>query len=225
MILPYTPTAVVFDMDGLLFDTEALYQRAILAAARDGGYDISPVIHLMIGRPWHQSELLLAEHYGPSFPVTNFMNSMVSHFDVMAVTDLTVKPGVKELLDTLDELQMPRAIATSSAHSTVQRHLTSHGIVGRFHKIVAHGDYISSKPAPDPFLKAAQELNVSPHLCLALEDSYNGVRSAAAAGMMTIMVPDLHNPTSEIESLCVSIAPDLHQVRHLILESIEQTKR
>jgi beta-phosphoglucomutase-like phosphatase (HAD superfamily) len=93
-----------------------------------------------------------------------------------------------------------------------------HNLVGRFHQIVAHGDYAASKPAPDPFLKAAERLAVDPRLCLALEDSHNGVRSASAAGMMTIMVPDLQEPTEEILKLCVGAASNLHEVRRLIID-------
>lgn len=220
MILPRTPKAVIFDMDGLLFDTEALYQRAIMMTAEAAGHDITPVIHLMVGRPWAKSKTLLLEHYGASFPADEFMTDMVKHFNVIAATDLTVKPGAIELLNTLDELQIPRAIATSSAHNTVQHHLEAHNMAGCFHHIVAHGDYIASKPAPDPFLKAAKLLGLEPSLCLALEDSYNGVRSAASAGMMTIMVPDLHEPTAEMQSLCVLIATDLHEVCTQILSDV-----
>ena len=122
-----------------------------------------------------------------------------------------------ELLDTLDDLRLPRAIATSSPPETVQRHLTAHNLVGRFHEIVGHGDYECGKPAPDPFLKAAERLGVEPGLCLALEASHNGVRSACSAGMMTVMVPDLLRPTDEIRELCTFVARDLHEVRNQIL--------
>jgi HAD superfamily hydrolase (TIGR01509 family) len=110
------------------------------------------------------------------------------HFDLLAAIRLSLKPGAIELLDTLDDLWLPRAIATSSAHQTVERHLIAHNLVGRFHQIVGHGDYASGKPAPDSFLKAAERMGVEPRLCLALEDSHNGVRSASAAGMMTVQV-------------------------------------
>jgi HAD superfamily hydrolase (TIGR01509 family) len=113
-----------------------------------------------------------------------------------------LKPGALELLDTLDRLLLPRAIATSSSRRTVERHLTAHNLMGRFEEIVGHGDYDRGKPAPDPFLKAAEWLGVEPRLCLALEDSHNGVRSATSAGMMTIMVPDLLEPPDEIRGLC-----------------------
>jgi HAD superfamily hydrolase (TIGR01509 family) len=222
MIFPRKPMAVVFDMDGLLFDTESLYRKAFLAAAEEGGHDISQIIDLLVGRPWLKSRELLIERYGNSFPVDDFMTAMVRLFNAMAETDLMVMPGAVELLDTLEELKLPAAIATSSAHHTVERHLSAHNMVGRFQKIVANGDYVASKPAPDPFLKAAEQLAVAPQSCLALEDSHNGVRSAAAAGMMTIMVPDLHQPTNEIQKLCVFVANDLHEVRRVILCEAER---
>jgi len=221
MKLPRTPIAIIFDMDGLLFDTESLYQQAILAAAVEGGHDVTSAIGLMIGRPWTQSRTLLVDHYGTDFPVDEFMAAMARHFDLMAATSLTLKPGAIELLDTLDDLRLPRAIATSSAHHTVQRHLAAHDLAERFHQIVAHGDYVASKPAPDPFLKAAERLGVEPWSCLALEDSHNGVRSAASAGMMTVMVPDLLEPTDEIRLLCAFVARDLHEVRLLILSETD----
>ena len=82
--------------------------------------------------------------------------------------------------------------------------------------MAARGDYENGKPSPDPFLTAARRLGVAPHDCLALEDSHNGVRAAAAAGMMTIMVPDLLDATEEMHSLCIRIARDLHEVEALI---------
>ena len=215
--LPCVPAAVVFDMDGLLFDTEALYQRAIAAAAVDLGYDLTAATQRMIGRPVNQSRQLLRNLYGSNFPVNDFFESMFRHFDRLAMTDLALKPGVVELLDALDDRQIPRAIATSSAHHRVAEHLVAHNLNGRFHAIVGHGDYAASKPAPDPFLLAASRLGVQPRLCLALEDSHNGVRSAHAAGMMTVMVPDLLPPTDEIRALCICVVQDLHAVRRIIL--------
>ena len=156
---------------------------------------------------------------GAPLAVDEFVAAWVRHFDVLTSTRLSLKPGAIELLDTLDDLRLPRAIATSSSHQTVQHHLTAHDLAGRFHEIVGHGDYASGKPAPDPFLKAAERLGVEPRLCLALEDSHNGVRSASSAGMMTVMVPDLLEPTDEIRALCTFVARDLHEVRSLILGS------
>jgi HAD superfamily hydrolase (TIGR01509 family) len=210
------PAAVVFDMDGLLFDTEALYQEASLVAAAEAGHDAtSGIFSRTIGLPWPQ-----LDHFGDNFPADEFITAWVRQFDLMASTRLSLKPGAIELLNALDDLRLPRAIATSSARHTVEHHLTAHNLAGRFHEIVGHGEYASGKPAPDPFLKAAERLGVEPRLCMALEDSHNGVRSAYSAGMMTVMVPDLLEPTDEIRTLCTSVARDLHEVLSLILASV-----
>jgi beta-phosphoglucomutase-like phosphatase (HAD superfamily) len=223
MKLPRTPAAVVFDMDGLLFDTEVLSQEAIQLAAAEGGHEVAiDVFNRTVGLSWAQSRALLLSHFGEAFPVDQFQEAWVRHFWMIAETRLALKLGALELLDTLDQFRLPRAIATSSSRRTVERHLTAHNLMGRFAEIVGHGDYEKGKPAPDPFLKAAERLGVEPHLCLALEDSHNGVRSASSAGMMTIMVPDLLEPTDEIRGLCTFVARDLHGVRRAVLAAIER---
>jgi len=100
----------------------------------------------------------------------------------------------------------------------VEHQLGPNGILPRFNTVVAAGDYARGKPAPDPFLTAAERMGVAPEFCLALEDSHNGVRAAHAAGMMTIMVPDLLEATDEMRERCITIAASLHEVR-LMLEA------
>jgi HAD superfamily hydrolase (TIGR01509 family) len=218
--LPSKPAAVIFDMDGLLFDSETLYQEAVLLAATEHGREVAADFFARtVGLPSAQSRALLLSQFGDGFAVDEFQAAWVRHFWVIAETRLALKPGAIELLDLLDRLRLPRAIATSSSRTTVERHLSAHGLLDRFDAIVAHGDYDTGKPAPDPFLRAAERLGADPARCLALEDSHNGVRAAAAAGMMTIMVPDLLEATDEMRTLCILIAHDLHEVAELIAAS------
>lgn len=218
MSLPRAPQAVIFDMDGLLLDSETLYHAAVVAAAGAIGHDFpKPLFLQMLGMPWADNQHQLIGHFGDDFPMDHFRADASRRFREMAAIEVALKAGVVEILDRLDELALPRAIATSSAHEDVQHHLGAHGLLDRFHTVVASGDYPRSKPNPDPYLVAAERLGVAPHLCLALEDSHNGVRAAAAAGMMTIMVPDMLEATDEMHDLCVRIARDLHEVRGLLV--------
>lgn len=218
MRLPHRPRAVIFDMDGLLFDTEALWQEALLAAAAEAGREVpGEVYDRSIGVRRSQCGDLFRSHFGADFRFDDFHSDWRRHFWLIAESRPALKPGVPELLELLDERRLPRAIATSSSRATVERHLTSHGLADRFDQVVCRGDYEAGKPAPDPFLKAAERLGVEPASCLALEDSHIGVRSASAAGMMTVMVPDLLEATQDICALCVGVARDLHDVCSLVL--------
>jgi HAD superfamily hydrolase (TIGR01509 family) len=216
MKLPRKVQAVVFDMDGLLFNTEVLYRDAIMAAAADGGHDLPLAFYLStIGNSGEASRLAFRERFGHGFDIDGLWAAASKFYEVTR-SQLCLKAGVVELLDFLDGKGLPSAISTSSRHEDVQHNLAAQGLLDRFQAIVARGDYQQGKPNPDPFLKAAERLGVAPESCLALEDSHNGVRSASRAGMMTIMVPDLLPPTAEMEGLCVHIIDDLHAVRALI---------
>jgi beta-phosphoglucomutase-like phosphatase (HAD superfamily) len=221
MMLPHSPRAVIFDMDGLLVDTEALWQKALLAAAAEAGHEIpSAVYDGSIGLRRSQCGPLFRAHFGEDFAFETFHGDWRRHFWRVAEGRQALKPGAAELVDLLEGLGLPRAIATSSSRTTVERHLTANRLAGRFHQVVSRDDCEQGKPAPDPYLRAAERLGVAPGLCLALEDSHVGVRSASAAGAMTVMVPDLLQPTEEIGALCVLVARDLHQVRDLVLASL-----
>jgi HAD superfamily hydrolase (TIGR01509 family) len=131
---------------------------------------------------------------------------------------VALKAGVIEILDLLDELNIPRAIVTSSAHATVDAHLGRSGILPRFHAVIARSDYARGKPHPDPLLRAAEVLKRPPARCLVLEDSHNGIRAAHAAGMIAIMVPDLLDATEEMRGLCFGVVETLHEVREGLLK-------
>ena len=217
MSLPRRPAAVIFDMDGLLFNTETLsFESAVTAAAHLGHAVEWSLFQTLIGRQWPDIRTRLLASLGGTFDAEAFRTTWVSHYETLLSLRLDIKPGVVEILDVLDRLAIPRAIATSSPRDKVDFKIGSFDITHRFHAIVAQGDYPKGKPEPDPFLTAARRLGVDPAACLALEDSHNGIRSAHAAGMMAVMVPDLLDPTDEIRPFCTAVAHDLHQVAMMI---------
>ncbi len=217
MSLPRPVKAVVFDMDGLLIDTEAAARDAFLAATALHGHDVPMEVYgRMIGTPGVVSREILQAHVGPGVSIEDLWSTWDGHYEALMDAGVSLKAGVVELLDHLDVAGLPRAIATSSPHEHVRQQLGHHGLTERFHAVIARGDYKRGKPNPDPYLKAAERLGVMAAHCLALEDSHNGVRAAHGAGMMTVMVPDLLDPTEEMRSLCVRIADSLHEVRALI---------
>jgi len=220
MTLPRAVHAVVFDMDGLLVDTESLYLEALWRQAKSIGLELPESVFVqMVGTT--ASDRILREHLGAGFDVDSFNRGWMAQFHSAAEAGVALKAGVVELLDYLGVVRIPCAICTSSPHAEVDRNLAPHDIRDRFEMVVARGDYPRSKPFPDPFLKAAEALGVDPAHCLALEDSHNGVRAAHAAGMMAVMVPDLLEPNEEMHALCVRVIESLHEVQGLIAASEE----
>jgi HAD superfamily hydrolase (TIGR01509 family) len=215
--LPRPVRAVVFDMDGLIVDTEVVFRDVMMEASEARGLNLPEEVFLrMVGLPDHGSRAVAMAHFGDGFDFDPWMAHAWELAHARIEAGVPVKAGVVELLDYLDQAALPRAICTSSRHETVERHLGPVGLLKRFHAVVAAGDYARGKPSPDPFLAAAVRLGVDPASCVALEDSHNGVRAAAAAGMMTIMVPDLLPPTDEMRALCLAVADDLHAVVEIL---------
>lgn len=217
MTLPRPVAGVVFDMDGLLVDTETLIRDIMLSTAPRFGADLPLEVFLsMVGRPSADSHRIAVDHFGAAFPYDAYVAEIERQVHAACEAGIALKAGVVELLDHLEAAAIPHAIATSSSLGAVQRTLGPSGLLPRFQAIVAAGDYARGKPNPDPFLTAAERLGLDPAHCLALEDSHNGVRAAHAAGMMTIMVPDLLEATDEMHSLAVMIADSLHHVADLL---------
>jgi HAD superfamily hydrolase (TIGR01509 family) len=214
---PQEIRAVVFDMDGLLLDTETVYQAAMIEAGQAFGIDFTAETYRsMVGKTNPESAVMLRELYGESFPVHDYFARTWSDVEAILEAEVRLKTGVMEILDYLDVLGVPRAIATSNSRQAVDRYLGRFDLVRRFHAVVAHADVTRHKPHPDPYLEAARRLNVHPTLCLALEDSHPGVRAAHAAGMMTLMVPDILDPNEEMHDKCVHVADSLHVVMDLL---------
>lgn len=216
--LPKRPEAVIFDMDGVIFDTERMYQQALAKAVEGAGCLISREMLLWtVGLSWDECREMLRSAYSHAIPTEKLIEIWLQHYDASVSEGLPLKAGMLDLLDALDAASLPRAIATSAYRRDVQRNLDAHGIAHRFDSVVAHEDCEAKKPAPGPFLLAAARLNIDPAYCLAIEDSTHGVQSAFAAGMMTVMVPDTIAAGEREIARCVHIASDLREVREILV--------
>lgn len=206
--------AVVFDMDGVIFDSErAVMQCWKEVASRHNIPNIEKAILACTGTTMVRTREIMLNLYGADFPYDEYAreSSVIFHSRYDGGR-LPMKQGVKELLTFLKEHDKKIALASSTRQHVVTDELRDAGIIEYFDRIIC-GDMVSrSKPAPDIFLKACEELNVSPSDSYAIEDSYNGIRAAHAGGLHPIMVPDLLPADEEMQSLAEIVLPSLTSV-------------
>lgn len=206
--------SVVFDMDGVLFDTERLSQHYWGKAGREIGLPhMDEEIYAYLGINSRASEEMFERDHGDVMSYAEW-NRIVRGLsaDHIAQHGVPVKAGVRELLAFLRESGISVALATSTARPLAEKYLRQTEIIGYFDQIVT-GDMVKNgKPAPDIYLMACEMLGAAPAEAIAVEDSYNGIRSAHAAGMIPVMVPDLLVPTAEMQALSGAILPSLTDV-------------
>ena len=206
--------AVVFDMDGVIFDTERLVIEFWKEVAKK--HNIPNVEHTCIqclGTNRVRTREIFLENYGADFPFDPYRAEVTELFDThYKGVPLPTKPGVRELLSYLQEQDIKVGLASSTAQHLVRDEIGTAGLLPYFQTLVC-GDMVEhSKPAPDIFLKACEILNADPTKSIAIEDSFNGIRSAHCAGMTPIMVPDQVQPTDEIRTLAFHVMPSLLDV-------------
>ncbi len=225
MIFPRPVRAVIFDMDGLLVDTEAPVRDALMSAAAAIGRELPLAVFMsMVGTTNAHSDRVLVEHFGADFDLDSYLAEVRRLLEVSFDIGVPLKPGAAELLALLDEVELPKALVTSSSRRAVDRHLPTE-VVARFSTLITSESVERGKPHPEPYLKAAAALGIAPADCLALEDSHNGIRSAHAAGMMAVMVPDLLEATDEMREKTVAIADSLHDVHAALTDAGAASRR
>ena len=215
--LPFAPTdihAVIFDMDGLLLDSERVALATVAEAAAELGvvwrYEVGLA---MVGLNSRDSDAIVRQHLGDDFPVAELREGFGRIYEAhIAAGRIPLKDGVLELFDLLDALPLARAVATSTRRSRAEPKLAAVGLLPRVHGMVCGDEVSRGKPAPDIFLAAAAKLGVAVENCLVLEDSNAGVRGALAAGTRVVMVPDLLQPADDLRAARVPVAASLHDI-------------
>ena len=214
--------AVVFDMDGLMLDTEPIYKVAWQAAAAELGYDLDDAFYSQfVGRPNGDCERLLTERFTTAFPLDGFRARwpLLWHSEVED-TGIRQKPGLLELLTFLELQRLPFAIATSSGSEEATFCLRAAGLDGRFSVIVTSDQVANGKPSPDLYLEAARRLQTDPAQCVALEDSEAGILAASRAGMVPVLVPDMTPPSDVAVRASFRVLGSLTEAQPLIRDLI-----
>ncbi len=209
---------VLFDMDGLVLDTEKLYTRFWAEAGRLCGFPMG-LEHALAMRSLGADlgEKKLQSFFGPTAHYTTIRKKRIELMDAyIEEHGIDVKPGIYELLDALDARGIPAAITSSSSQEVIRRHLAAHDLYHRFAKICSARDVPNGKPAPDIYLHGAASLGLLPEECLALEDSPTGILAAYRAGCVTVMVPDLDQPDEDTRKLLHAKADSLLDVIGLL---------
>lgn len=206
---------VIFDMDGLMFDTERINILAWQKVGMDYGLEISEsVIMEAIGLNVIETEKIFTKHFGKDFPYWDAKEKRVQYaIQYVETNGVPVKKGVFELLEFLGEKKILKAVATSTERAHAERNLSLAGVLDKFDLIVCGDEVAKSKPEPDIFLTAAKKLNCDVNTCIVLEDSENGIKAASRAGMVPILVPDIKMPSPEVRMLAFKEFKSLLEVK------------
>lgn len=210
---------VITDMDGVMLDTEKLYVRFWCEAARCYGYPMEREHALGIRSLARQFAVeKLQGWFGSEFDYDLVRNKRKELMDrYVAANGVEAKQGAKELLQWLKQSGCSVALATATPVERATEYLKQTELLPYFDEICSAREVRHGKPEPDIYLLAAKRLGLPPEECMALEDSQNGVRSAAAAGCKTVLVPDLDNPENELQGCMFTVAKSFDEVKRLIM--------
>lgn len=214
--------AIVFDVDGLLLDTERISSEAWRRAMSARGYILTDEFYLnMVGLTPKDVRPIMQAEFGEDFPFDEAYAERLEHIDAHILQHgIPDRPGSRMLLDYLQEKKIRMAVA-SSAPGLRSREKLALTRLDHYFDVFVFGDEVANgKPAPDIFLKAAKGLGVLPQNCIVLEDSAAGVQAAHAAGIGVIMVPDLIQPDDGLRAIALAVLPDLFAARLFLDEHL-----
>ena len=209
---------VLFDVDGVILDTECLYSRFWMEACHFYGFPMTKAQSLQmrsLNKTVGQEKLRAL--FGPAADYTTIRQKRIELMDAFVEKEgVAAKPGIYTLLDALDERGIPCAITSSSPQQRLESYLTPLNLYHRFVKVISGYDVPRGKPEPDIYLRGAAELGLPPETCLALEDSPAGILSAYRAGCLPVLIPDQDTPGQDTLSLLYAKADTLTDVISLL---------
>ena len=204
---------VIFDMDGLMFDTERIWATLWKPALATLGLPYKEGLDAAArGSAGDSMRAVLRRFYGPDCDTDAIMDALHAQAETAFQAPPPKKPGLDEILAWLEQRHIPMVVASSSRMASIRHHLDSWGLTHYFKAVISGEQFISSKPDPEIFYRAAEMLGTAPEHTLVLEDSYNGVRAGAAGGFVTVMVPDLLPADDEMRGLYTMECTSLNEV-------------
>ena len=207
----------VFDMDGLLFDTERLYQSGWAAMAGEFGQELQPDFPGAVCGTSGESMFAVIRKYYPNVDPQAFEAGCVRWVQAYLETHGTpLRPGAREILEYFQANGVRMALASGSHADIVEKNLQRSGFKDFFDAVISGDEVSRGKPEPDIFLLAAQRIGARPEDCYVFEDGVNGARAGTAAGCATIMIPDLVPPTPDLRDECAGIYPSLTEAQKAI---------
>lgn len=214
---------VVFDMDGVLIDSEPIIRAAARLAAREIEREVTDEFYAsVLGLPGVQVEAAFMLEFGVDFPLADYRQRFERRYrEQVSTRGIAPKPGIPDLLDALTERRVPIAVATSTRAGNAQDALAAAGLLSRLPVCVTGDQVTQGKPAPEIFLAAASRIGIPAPRCIAVEDSEVGARAAVAAGMFTLLVPDLKPPSSEIAGMVSEVLASMPHAAARILALLE----
>ena len=221
--------AVVFDMDGLMFDSERYVQKSWDIAGERLGY--GPLGHNIVntlGTNLTNRKKYFLEHYGNDFPFDKFLDGYRDAYYELVEDGVPAKKGLHEILKVLREKGLKIGVATSSSEEHAVSNLKREGIFDYFDSVITGNMIEHGKPEPDIYIEACRQLKVDPSKAIALEDAINGIRSAHGAGMNPVMIPDIVQDTSKVDDIlfgkCESLLEFAEILQGVTLD-IEETQK
>ena len=212
--------AVIFDLDGVLIDTETVSKRAWHQAAQEHGFTFTEDLYLkIIGRSMISAREEITREYGGRIDLDGFFeHATYLYVEEMKRDGIQLMNGTLEVLDYLEQTRLRVAIATSTTRIQADRKLGISGLDGRIPTVVTSDEIKRGKPAPDLFLLAAERLGTRAEDCMVIEDAEPGIIGAHAAGMLPVMVPSTVGPSEAGRKLCHAVLDTLHEAIDIIRE-------
>lgn len=206
---------VIFDMDGLMFDTENVTFRAYMEIGKERGLVTNRQQYVQIlGLKREDIENVYRGFFGKDFDAVQFYHDVAQRkLDILSREGIPVKSGLRELLEDLEERNIKRVVASGSATDTIQGCLAQSGLIEKFDMILSSQSVKRGKPAPDVFLEVCKRMEVEPGQALVLEDSINGIQAALAGGIKVIAIPDMIPIPPELQKQCYDVVKTLKDVR------------